>query len=159
MKFYYVVHAHSLSVVSDSLLPYGLPSPPGSSVHGILQAKVLEWVAMPSSRGSSQPRDGTHISSISSTAGRFFKLNHQGSPYYGSPSKLICGLPGGLAVRKPPAKQETGIPSLGGEDPWRRKWPSTPVFLLANSHGQWRLVGCSPWRCKRVGHDLATEQP
>ena len=30
-------------------------SPPGSSVHGILQAKILEWVAMPSSRGSSQP--------------------------------------------------------------------------------------------------------
>ena len=34
-------------------------SPPGSSVHGILQARILEWVAMPSSRGSSQPRDGT----------------------------------------------------------------------------------------------------
>ena len=30
---------------------------PGSSVHGILQAKILEWVAMPSSRGSSQPKD------------------------------------------------------------------------------------------------------
>ena len=34
-------------------------SPPGSSVHGILQARTLEWVAMPSSRGSSQPRDRT----------------------------------------------------------------------------------------------------
>ena len=34
-------------------------SPPGSSVHGILQAKILEWVAMPSSKGSSQPRDWT----------------------------------------------------------------------------------------------------
>ena len=32
-------------------------SPPGSSVHGILQARILEWVAMPSPRGSSQPRD------------------------------------------------------------------------------------------------------
>ena len=32
-------------------------SPPGSSVHGILQARILEWVAMPSSRGFSQPRD------------------------------------------------------------------------------------------------------
>ena len=32
-------------------------SPPGSSVHGILQARKLEWVAMLSSRGSSQPRD------------------------------------------------------------------------------------------------------
>jgi len=44
-------------------------SPPGSSVHGILQAKILMWVAMPSSRGSSQPRDRTHISHI---ADRFF---------------------------------------------------------------------------------------
>ena len=42
---------------------------PGSSVHGILQAKILEWVAMPSSRGSSQPRDQTHVSVL---AGRFF---------------------------------------------------------------------------------------
>ena len=32
-------------------------SPPGSSVHGILQARILEWVAKPFSRGSSQPRD------------------------------------------------------------------------------------------------------
>ena len=36
----------------------------GSSVHGILQAKILEWVAMPSSMGSSQPRDGTRVSCI-----------------------------------------------------------------------------------------------
>ena len=39
-------------------------SPPGSSVHGILQARILEWVAMPFSRGSSQPRDQTHISFV-----------------------------------------------------------------------------------------------
>ena len=37
-------------------------SPPSFSVHGILQARILEWVAMPSSRGSSRPRDGTLIS-------------------------------------------------------------------------------------------------
>ena len=34
----------------------------GFSVHGILQARILEWVAMPFSRGSSQPRDRTHVS-------------------------------------------------------------------------------------------------
>ena len=39
-------------------------SPPGSSAHGILQARTLEWVAMPSSRGSFQSRDWTHISCI-----------------------------------------------------------------------------------------------
>jgi len=37
-------------------------SPPGSSVLGILQARILEWVAISSSRGSSQPRDQTHVS-------------------------------------------------------------------------------------------------
>ena len=37
---------------------------PGSSIYGILQARVLEWVAMPFSRGSSQPRDQTHVSCI-----------------------------------------------------------------------------------------------
>ena len=40
-------------------------SPPDSSVHGILQARILEWVAIPFSRGSSQPRDQTHGDQIS----------------------------------------------------------------------------------------------
>ena len=39
-------------------------SPPGSSVHGISQARILEWVAISSSRGSSQRRDQTHVSCI-----------------------------------------------------------------------------------------------
>ena len=39
-------------------------SPPGSSVHGILQARVLEWAAVPFSRGSSRPRDRTRVSYI-----------------------------------------------------------------------------------------------
>ena len=37
---------------------------PGSSVHGTLQARILEWVALPSSEGSSQPRDGTYVSYV-----------------------------------------------------------------------------------------------
>ena len=37
-------------------------NPPGSSVHGIVQARILEWVAMTFSRGSSQFRDGTQVS-------------------------------------------------------------------------------------------------
>ena len=43
-------------------------SPPGSSVHGILQARTLEWVAMPSSRGSSQSSNQTGISCVSCIA-------------------------------------------------------------------------------------------
>ena len=42
-------------------------SPPGSSVHGISQAGILEWVAISFSRGSSQLRDRTHVSCISCT--------------------------------------------------------------------------------------------
>ena len=40
-------------------------NPPGSFVHGILQARILEWVAMPSSRGSSGLSDQTHVSYVS----------------------------------------------------------------------------------------------
>jgi len=47
-------------------------SPPGSSVHGILQARTLEWVAISSSRGSSQPREQTQVSCVSCIAGGFF---------------------------------------------------------------------------------------
>ena len=47
-------------------------SPPGSSVHGIPQARMLEWVVMPSSRGSSRPRDQTQSLTSPALAGRFF---------------------------------------------------------------------------------------
>ena len=57
----------SHSVVSNTLRPHGLYQ--GSSVHGILQARILEWIAIPFCRGSSQPRDRTRVSCI---AGRFF---------------------------------------------------------------------------------------
>ena len=57
------LESESCSVVSNSLPPHG-------SAHGILQARILAWVAFPfSSRGSSQPRDQTQVSHI---AGRFF---------------------------------------------------------------------------------------
>ena len=44
---------------------------PGSSVHGVLQVRILQWVAMPYSRGSSQPRNQTQVSHV---AGRFFPI-------------------------------------------------------------------------------------
>ena len=47
-------------------------SPPGSSLYGILQARMLELVAMPSSRGSSQLRDRTHVSFMVCSADGFF---------------------------------------------------------------------------------------
>ena len=63
--------SESLPVVSDSLWPRGLYNLPGSSVHGILQARIVEWVAVSFSRGSSQPRDWTQVSCI---AGGFFTI-------------------------------------------------------------------------------------
>ena len=59
--------AQSCPILCD-LMDYSLP---GSSVHGIFQAGVLEWVAISFSRGSSQPRDWTRVSC---TAGRRFNL-------------------------------------------------------------------------------------
>ena len=59
------------SVVSDSSQPIDC-SLPGSSVHGILQARMPEWAAMLSSRGSSWPKDWTCVSYFSCIAGRFF---------------------------------------------------------------------------------------
>ena len=54
---------------------------PGSSVHGILPARLLEWVAMPSSRGSFQPRNQTHVSGISCIAGGFFTTELLGKTF------------------------------------------------------------------------------
>ena len=54
--------AYTQSLIWVSLQPHG---PPGSSVHGIFQARVLEWVSIFYSRGSSRPRDQTCISSVS----------------------------------------------------------------------------------------------
>ena len=57
-------------------------SPPGSSVQGILEARILEWGAMPSSRGSSWPRDWIHISYVSSIGRQIlYHYCHLGSPY------------------------------------------------------------------------------
>ena len=53
-------------------------SPPGFSVHGILQARMLKWVAMSSSRRSIQPRNQTSISCVSCIAGRFFTAEPPG---------------------------------------------------------------------------------
>ena len=60
-----VIIAQSCPTLCDSMDC----SPPGFSVHGILQARILEWVVMPFSRGSSWPRNRSRVSHI---AGRFF---------------------------------------------------------------------------------------
>ena len=65
-------HSQSEVLVAQSCLTICDPvdcSLPGSSVHGILQARILKWIVIPFSRGSSQPRDRTQISCIAATRG------------------------------------------------------------------------------------------
>ena len=72
---------HNVSVVSNSLRPHGLyshgilqvrilglPTATRLLVHGIVQARILEWVTVSFSRGSSQPRDGTQVSRTAAAA-------------------------------------------------------------------------------------------
>ena len=63
-----MIRGNARSVRSNSLRCHGPYSLPGSFVHGILQARILEWIAMPFSRRSSRPRDQIPIS----LRGRFF---------------------------------------------------------------------------------------
>ena len=84
---------HVCSVVSDSLQPHELqptrlPCPwdfPGEPVHGISQARILEWVAISSFRGSSQPRDGTHFTCISCFGRQILDHCATWKAYFGGP--------------------------------------------------------------------------
>ena len=118
---------------------------PGFSIHGILQARILEWVTISFSRGSSQPRDRTRVSHI---GGRCFNLwaTRELLPYHvvivgthlrssGNWASLLAQL-----VKNPPAMQETLVWSLGWEDPLE-KGKATHSSILA-----WRIPWTySPW--------------
>ena len=65
-------------------------NPPGSSVHGLFQARTLEWVAIPSSRESSQPKDWIHISSITCIGSQVL---HQGATWEVLPCPVLSGKP------------------------------------------------------------------
>ena len=76
-------HMHAWMLSHFSHVPLFLtlwPSLPGFSVHGSLQARILEWVAFCSSRGSSRSRDWTHVCCVSCTVGRFFTAEPPGKP-------------------------------------------------------------------------------
>jgi len=78
---------------------------PSSSVHGILQARIQEWVSMSSSRGSSQPRDRTHGSWVFCIAGKSLLVSHWRSPekrYIVSVNCtiMVIGVRGGRKTRR-----------------------------------------------------------
>ena len=116
-----------------------LCDPTDYTVHGILQARILEWVAFPFSRGFSQPRDRTQVSCI---AGGFF------TSWATREVQTVKNLP---TVPEPRAQ------SLGWEDPLE-KGLATHSRILA-----WRIPwteepgGLQSMGSQRVGNDWATK--
>ena len=85
-----VPYSYCLVAKSSHILWTLIGCPPVSSVHGISQARILEWVAISFSRGSSRPRDRTCISCI---AGRFFTTEPPGeSKMHGRDSCRKCNI-------------------------------------------------------------------
>ena len=113
----------SLSRVQLFVTPRTVACPASLSM-GILQARILEWVAMPSSRGSSQPRDRTQVSCI---AGRIlYHLSHQGSSEGRAKWKVIDRTiwgaftgqqPSKVKTMKPPAKVKIPQAEVQDEEP------------------------------------------
>ena len=80
--------SHQLCPTLCNPMDYSLPD---SSVHGILQVRMIEWVDIPFTRGFSQPRDRTHVSCVSCTASRFFTVESPGKPLTRL-AKHLCAL-------------------------------------------------------------------
>ena len=112
------------------LLEWSLP---GFSVHGILKARTLEWVAILFSRRSSQPRDWTCVSGLLRWQVDYLHC----TTWDLQEGKLVVQM-----VKNLPAVQETWVQSLGLEDPLEKGMAThtCPFF-----HGQKSLVGYSPW--------------
>ena len=107
-------------------------SPPSSSIHGILQARILEKAAMPSSRGSSRPRDQTQVSNVS-CIGRWVLL----------PWRYLGSLRKALESGKSGPKSQLYFWLI--DQSWTCH-PSEPQFLTCNLKIKYRL-------CKSKWHD------
>ena len=124
---------------------------PGSSIHGILQVRTLEWVAMPSSRGFSQPRDWTCVSyvyCIDWQAGSL-PLAPPGKPFHSiRKAKNELGFPVGSVVKNHLPMQEMQVRSSGREDsPGGGHGNPIQYSCLGNPRS---LAGCGPWGHKQL---------
>ena len=119
---------------------------PGSSVQGNLQARILEWVAMPSLQGIFPPRGSNP--GLPHCRQTLYHLHHQGTWL----SWWLSGKESAHQCRR--CEYDPWVEKM----PWSRRWQLTPVFLPRKRHEQRGLVGCSPWGRKRAGHNLATKQ-
>ena len=137
----------------------------GSSVHGIFQARVLEWISISFSRGSFWPRNRTWVSCIASRRFTVWAMRSANCIAIGQVQRKVCFYKENFIGTEPytwafqvmplvknlPANvgevRDVGwIPGL--TILWRRKWQSTPVFLPGESYGQRKLVSYSPEGCK-----------
>ena len=134
--------------------------PPDSSVHGILQARILEWVAIPFSRESSWPRDWTQVSGLFLTiwATREGPLYDQAIPFSGyiwSKWDFLGGTNGKEPACQCRKHKIHAFDPWVGKIPWRMAWQlisclvnTKQIFLLGKFHGQRSLVVYSPQSCK-----------
>ena len=114
---------------------------PGSSVHGILQVRILEWVAIPFSRGSSQPRDQTQVSHI---AGGFFTAWATMEALFNACHTFI---PRGKAFHwwgdsclALFSETQLGPCFSSWKCPDALQWPVSPSALLAERVSAWKAV-------------------
>ena len=113
-------------------------SPTGSSVHGILEERILKRLAVPSSRGSSRPRDRTLVSC---TAGRFFTVSIQFSSVAQSCPTLcnhmVCSTPGLPVHLQLPELAQTHAHRVGDAIPPSHPLssPAPPAFYLSQHQG------------------------
>ena len=73
---------------------------------------------------------------------------------------LLMGFPDGASGKESTCQgrrwKRHGFDPWVRKIPWRKKWQTIPVFLPGESHGQWSVVGYSPWRCKESNMTEAT---
>ena len=113
--------------------------PPGSSVHGILQARILQWVAIPFSKGSFQPGSpALQADSLPSEP--------PGKPSSRITILLISGLSKWRSGKESACQfrrhKRHGFSPWVGKIPWSRKWQLAPIFFPGEFHGQrtWKVT-------------------
>ena len=146
-------------------------SPPSSSVHGILQTRILEWVAIPFARGSSRPKNRSWVSHI---AGRFFflwstreaqcshRVKQQTRPAMTSVDALVCG-----ATSQSRSRLERCL--MLAEVTWQGRWGRTGTALkgqVSQSIRQgkswmelWRGAHRVSWVMESDGNMVASSRP
>ena len=128
-----------MSEVAQSCLTLCDPmdcSLPGSSVHGIFQAIVLEWIAISFSRGSSQPRDWTRVSRIVDRRLTIWAkyLNIKRESLHGEKYSLVLEWVKKIFGPSPETPPSGGmIKKAGAPWPWHLLWPLLKVLCLQGS--------------------------